>query len=56
MKEQSMYEETTIAAIATAPGEGGIGIIRLSGVSAAEIADKIFIREQLKPLKKLCLA
>lgn len=23
MKEQSMYEETTIAAIATAPGEGG---------------------------------
>ena len=33
MKEQSMYEETTIAAIATAPGEGGIGIIRLSGVS-----------------------
>ena len=42
MKEQSMYEETTIAAIATAPGEGGVGIIRLSGVSAAEIADKIF--------------
>ena len=54
MKEQSMYEETTIAAIATAPGEGGVGIIRLSGVSASEIADNI--REQLKPLKKLCLA
>lgn len=26
-----MYEETTIAAIATAPGEGGIGIVRISG-------------------------
>ena len=30
-----MYEDTTIAAIATAPGEGGIGIIRISGPEAA---------------------
>ena len=52
MKEQSMYEETTIAAIATAPGEGGIGIIRLSGVSAAEIADKIFHTGKLNRLRK----
>ena len=51
MKEQSMYEETTIAAIATAPGEGGIGIIRLSGVSALEIADKIFHTEKIKTFK-----
>ena len=46
-----MYEETTIAAIATAPGEGGIGIIRLSGVSALEIADKIFHTGKIKTFK-----
>ena len=46
-----MYEETTIAAIATAPGEGGIGIIRLSGVSASEIADKIFHTGKIKTFK-----
>lgn len=51
-KEQSMYEETTIAAIATAPGEGGIGIIRLSGVSALEIADKIFHTGKIKTFKE----
>lgn len=32
----------TIAAIATPPGEGAIGIIRLSGKDAIAIADKIF--------------
>lgn len=37
-----MYEETTIAAIATAPGEGGIGIIRISGPEAARIAGRVF--------------
>ena len=47
-----MYEETTIAAIATAPGEGGIGIIRLSGVSALEIADKIFHTGKIKTFKE----
>lgn len=52
MKEQSMYEETTIAAIATAPGEGGVGIIRLSGVSALEIADKIFHTGTIKTFKE----
>ncbi len=34
--------DDTIAAIATAFGEGGIGIIRLSGPKAIEIADRIF--------------
>ena len=47
-----MYEETTIAAIATAPGEGGIGIIRLSGVFALEIADKIFHTGKIKTFKE----
>jgi len=32
----------TIAAISTPLGEGGIGIVRLSGKQAVEIADKIF--------------
>ena len=34
--------EDTIAAIATAPGEGGIGIIRISGEEALPILQKIF--------------
>ena len=32
----------TIAAISTPPGENGIGIVRVSGPSALDIADKIF--------------
>jgi len=43
-----MYEETTIAAIATSPGEGGIGIIRISGEEAAAVADRIFHTKKLK--------
>lgn len=37
--------EDTIAAISTALGEGGIGIVRISGQSSFSILDKIFIRE-----------
>lgn len=37
----------TIAAIATPPGEGAIGIIRLSGADAITIADAIFSGKQL---------
>jgi len=32
----------TICAIATPPGEGGIGIIRLSGEKALDIASTVF--------------
>lgn len=32
----------TIAAVATPPGEGGVGIIRISGNNALEVADRIF--------------
>ena len=38
----SVYKDDTIAAISTALGTGGIGIIRISGKSALAIADKIF--------------
>ena len=34
--------EKTIAAISTPSGEGGIGIVRISGECSAEITDKIF--------------
>ena len=34
---------STIAAISTAPANGGIGIIRMSGKKCFEILDKIFI-------------
>lgn len=37
-----MIYHDTIAAISTAPGVGGIGIIRVSGQDAIEIVDKIF--------------
>ena len=33
---------TTIAAICTAQGEGGIGVIRISGDDSLQIADKVF--------------
>ena len=36
-----MQMQTTIAAIATPPGRGGVGIIRLSGIKAVEIAQKL---------------
>lgn len=35
-------KSSTIAAISTAQGEGGIGVIRISGEEAVKIADKVF--------------
>ena len=37
-----MGQEETIAAIATPLGEGGIGIVRLSGATAIDVADRMF--------------
>jgi tRNA modification GTPase len=37
-----MYKEDTIAAIATPVGEGGVGIVRVSGPDAERIASEIF--------------
>ena len=36
-----MYNRTTIAAIATPPGRGGVGVIRLSGPESYEIAQAL---------------
>jgi tRNA modification GTPase len=40
-----MYRKDTIAAISTPLGEGGIGIVRISGAAAEGIAQKIFSRK-----------
>lgn len=37
-----MNDNKTIAAISTAQGEGGIGVIRISGEDSAVIADRVF--------------
>ncbi len=41
-----MYAGDTIAAIATPAGQGGVGIVRLSGPRCAEIAAALFSRRQ----------
>ncbi len=51
-----MPEHETIAAISTPPGEGGIGIVRLSGPDALSIASRIFSPggRQKEKEKNLC--
>ena len=44
----SYTDDDTIVAISTAPGEGGIGIVRLSGPKALAIADAIFVSKDGK--------
>jgi len=42
-----MYpDQSTICAVSTPPGTGGIAVIRLSGREAVSIADKLFISKQ----------
>lgn len=43
-----MHQQDTIAAIATAAGAGGVGVVRLSGMRAREIAETLCAR-RLKP-------
>lgn len=45
-----MFLDDTIAAIATAPGIGGIGIIRVSGPEACNVVNRIFHSQQSVPL------
>ena len=35
-------QEATIAAIATAPGAGGIAVVRLSGAESYQVAARVF--------------
>ncbi|MFQ5691620.1 MAG: tRNA uridine-5-carboxymethylaminomethyl(34) synthesis GTPase MnmE [Nitrospinota bacterium] len=43
----------TIAAIATPPGEGAIGIVRVSGPEAARLAGRVFRSRGGKPVREL---
>lgn len=45
--------DDVIAAIATAPGEGGIGIVRVSGKGSVDVVEKIFHSPSGKSLKDL---
>ena len=45
-----MYDDT-IAAVATAMGEGGIGIVRISGENALEILNKVFCSVKKSPVE-----
>ena len=42
---QFKNQEDTIVAIATPPGQGGIGIVRLSGTRALAITDRMFVKK-----------
>ena len=46
-----MFMEETIAAVGTAYGEGGIGIVRISGDKAKNILDAIFIPSKEKHIQ-----
>jgi tRNA modification GTPase len=48
MKLNSPYDRDTIAAIATAQGDGGIAVIRISGEKSLEITNLIFSRTVTK--------
>ena len=48
-----MFAEETISAVATAVGEGGIGIIRMSGNKVSTILDKIFQGKKIKSVADL---
>ena len=48
-----MFEQDTICGVSTPPGEGGIGIIRISGNRAIEIASMVFKARSAKKLEDL---
>ncbi|MGO9377658.1 MAG: tRNA uridine-5-carboxymethylaminomethyl(34) synthesis GTPase MnmE [Dissulfurispiraceae bacterium] len=49
------FPDDTIAAVSTSPGEGGIGIVRVSGKEAILIADRIFVSPAGKLLSSVSL-
>lgn len=44
-----VHEEDTIVALATPPGRGGIGIIRISGQSVRQISERMLKKEKVQP-------
>jgi tRNA modification GTPase len=53
-KPESGENAATIAAIATAPGRGGIGVIRVAGASLLEFAEALSGRRPLARRATLC--
>jgi tRNA modification GTPase len=48
-----MQDVDTIAAIATPPGVGGIGLVRISGAAAIAVAQRLFVRQSGLPVQRL---
>ncbi len=48
----TMIREDTIAAIATASGQGAISIVRLSGPESLTVADRLFLCKGLRPSER----
>jgi tRNA modification GTPase len=48
----SLYNPDTIAAIATPPGEGGVGIVRISGPDVWAVSDALFQPLDKKPVSQ----
>lgn len=52
IQNRRVYMEQTIAAISTSTmSSGGISIVRLSGIDAVDIADKVFTAKNNKKLR-----
>ena len=49
---ESFMDGSTIAAVATPVGQGGIGIIRMSGVNAAAIAGFLFRKAERRRVQE----
>ena len=49
-KKNNMLNSSTIAAISTPPGKGGVAVIRISGTDALSVGEKIF-RPKGKPIR-----
>lgn len=47
-----MFREDTIVAISTPPGEGAIGIVRMSGEQSLEIASRLFRQKNGRPIER----
>jgi len=43
------YDSSPITAIATAPGRGGIGVVRISGKNLGSIVQALFGGQRFKP-------
>lgn len=43
MENEKIYGQTTVCARATAPGQGAVAIVRISGPEAVDVLDKVFL-------------